>query len=207
MKYLWLLALLPLTFSCRKNRSTDEVYSPDDMNLKELINSDEYFKTKKKKSNRGSDSLEVKIVELEDINLDGIKDTAWIVYNNLNSVYKVKFSCFSGTITESKSSELLIKDVGDLNNDNKHEILFFLKSEESCWDEIKLYSYIDKWVEKYNGLTYQCTENNNYQFRKLNDNTVQIMTYGVNKDSIDVANGDTLENIIPNAKNLQTIHW
>ncbi|HEY1045369.1 MAG TPA: hypothetical protein VGF79_02950 [Bacteroidia bacterium] len=207
MKYLWLLALLPLTFSCRKNRSADEVYSPDDMNLKELINSDEYFKTKKKSSNRGSDSLEVKIVELEDINLDGIKDTAWIVYNNLNSVYKVKFSCFPGTITESKSSELLIKDVGDLNNDNKHEILFFLKSEESCWDEIKLYSYIDKWVEKYNGLTYQCTENNNYQFRKLNDNTVQIMTYGVNKDSIDITNGDTLENIIPNAKNLQTIHW
>lgn len=207
MKYLWLLALLPFTFSCKKNRTSDEAYSPDDMNLKELINSDEYFKTKKKKYNQGADSLETKIVELEDINLDGIKDTAWIVYNNLNSVYKVKFSCFPGTITESKSSELLIKDVGDLNNDGKHEILFFLKSEESCWDEIKLYSYGDRWVEKYNGLTYQCTENNNYQFRKLNDNTVQIMTYGVNKDSIDISNGDTLENIIPNARNLQTIHW
>jgi hypothetical protein len=112
-----------------------------------------------------------------------------------------------GAMIEKNSSKIRLKDIGDLNGDGKHEIMMTLQAEESCWDEVKLYSYLDAWVEKYNGLTYQCTENNNYRFTRIDDKTVQLVTYGVNKDSIDLEIGDTLENVIPNALNTHIISW
>ncbi|MCC6818644.1 MAG: hypothetical protein IT245_07125, partial [Bacteroidia bacterium] len=122
-------------------------------------------------------------------------------------VITIKFTCFKEKIVESNANEIFVKSVGDLNGDGVHEIMTLLQSEESCWDEVRLYSHIDNWVEKYDGLTYQCTDQNNYQFRKIGDKSVEFTTYGINRDSIDLSNGDTLENIIPNAPNKHLIQW
>ena len=179
------------------------------MDLSDLMNSDDYFKQKRSNSNNKSDSVKYRTVYLNDINSDGVSDTATIEYNQLNSKYKIKFSCYNDFIGLENISGLQLKDMNDLNEDGFHEILLFIQSEESCWDEIRLYSWVDKWVEKYNGLTYQCTEknNNNYQFRKIDNRTVLLTTFGINKDSIDAVYGDTLENILPNALNTHTITW
>lgn len=210
MTRLYLLLLLPFLLSCEKNNKSSNNASIDGVDLNDVLNTDDYFKAKKRKAGSAKDSIQTRIVDLNDINSDGIKDTAFIRYNTLNSVYKVSFTCFPGLIHQGNVAELLIKNIGDLNNDGNSEIMFFLQSEESCWDEIKLYSFTNnKWSEKYNGLTYQCTNtsNTNYQFRKLNEHTVQLITYGINKDSIDIISGDTLENIIPNAQNSNLIVW
>lgn len=176
------------------------------MDLKELMASDEYFRIRQSSGGKsGRDS--VRILELNDINSDGTRDTAYISYNENNSRYKIRFSCFKDPIVLDNIAELHLKDIEDLNEDGVHEIMLFLQSEESCWDEIRLYSHVGKWVEKYNGLTYQCTENNNYQFRKIDKHTVELSTYGLNRDSIDAELGDTLENIVPNALNRNLIKW
>lgn len=206
MKFLWGFAICSILISCQKLKDKKLDHSNENMDLRELLNSDDYFKSRKKKNLNSSDSLETRLVKFGDLNADGSNDSAWVTYNNLTSTYSVRFTCFPGTITDAISTELHLKDVGDLNGDGKNEILFFLMSEESCWDEIKLYSYLDRWVEKYDGLTYQCSDNHNYEFRKINDRTVQITTYGINKDSLDIS-GDTLENIIPNARNQSLINW
>lgn len=206
---LLLLFLLPFV-SCKKGGNASNAGTSDGIDLSDVLNTDDYFKTKKKRNGSAKDSVEIRIIELSDINNDGKNDTAFIIYNNFNSRYKIQFTCFDDLIEQGNVSELLIKDIGDLNNDGNHEIILFLQSEESCWDEIKLYSYVGKWVEKYNGLTYQCTNNSgstNYQFRKINDRTVQLITFGINRDSIDVNSGDTLENILPNAPNANLITW
>jgi hypothetical protein len=210
MKQVILLLLLPLLFSCKKNGSTSNMATSEGIDLSDVLNTDDYFKTKKKRNGSAKDSVEIRLIELSDINSDGKNDSAFIIYNNFNSKYTIRFTCFDAIIEQGNVFELQIKDIGDLNNDGNHEIILFLQSEESCWDEIKLYSYVGQWVEKYNGLTYQCTNNSNstnYQFRKINDRTVQLTTYGINKDSIDISSGDTLENIIPNAPNANIITW
>jgi hypothetical protein len=210
MKQVLLLLFIPLLFSCKKNGNTSNMGTSDGIDLSDVLNTDDYFKTKKKRNGSAKDSVEIKLIDLSDINSDGKNDSAFIIYNNFNSRYTIRFTCFDAIIEQGNVFELQIKDIGDLNNDGNHEIILFLQSEESCWDEIKLYSYVGQWVEKYNGLTYQCTNNSNstnYQFRKINDRTVQLTTYGINKDSIDISSGDTLENIIPNAPNANIITW
>lgn len=201
--------LLLLIFSCSKSKPIVNKGDSIDLDLSELMSSDDYFKLKKRNSGNKSDSILSRTVFLTDINNDGQADTATIEYNQLNSKYKIKFNCYKDFISIENISELQIKDMNDLNGDGHHEIMLFIQSEESCWDEIRLYSWVEKWVEKYNGLTYQCTEknNNNYQFRKIDNHTVLLTTFGVNKDSIDAVYGDTLENIIPNALNRHTITW
>lgn len=201
--------LLLLIFSCSKSKPIVNNGDSIDLDLSELMSSDDYFKLKKRNSGNKSDSILSRTVFLTDINNDGQADTATIEYNQLNSKYKIKFNCYKDFISIENISELQIKDMNDLNGDGHHEIMLFIQSEESCWDEIRLYSWVEKWVEKYNGLTYQCTEknNNNYQFRKIDNHTVLLTTFGVNKDSIDAVYGDTLENIIPNALNRHTITW
>lgn len=209
MQRVILSLFLLLIFSCNKTKPIVNADDSIDLDLADLMSSDDYFKQKRHNSKGKSDSIVSRIVYLSDINADGISDTATIEYNQLNSKYKIKFSCYNDFIGLENISELQLKDMNDLNGDGFHEIMLFIQSEESCWDEIRLYSWVDKWVEKYNGLTYQCTENNNnnYQFRKIDNHTVQLTTYGVNRDSIDAVYGDTLENIIPNALNMHTITW
>lgn len=208
MKSLWPLLILTIFVSCKKNKIKANDADIVEVDLTDILTTDDYFK-KKTASTKGADSLRIRIVELNDINHDGIKDTASIEYNEINSKYKISFSCFDRSIFLENIAGLQVKDVSDLNDDGFNEILLFLQSEESCWDEIRLYSWINEWVEKYEGLTYQCSEDNqnNYHFRKINSHTVQLSTYGINKDSIDVELGDTLENIIPNALNTHTINW
>ena len=179
------------------------------MDLSAIIQSDDYFKMKRKQGNSTADSVTKTTLFFKDINGDAIDDTIVIAYNVLNSRYNIHFSCYPDNISLENINELQIKDISDLNGDKFHEMLLFIQSEESCWDEIKLYSWNQRWVEKYSGLTYQCTENTNqnYQFRKLDDHKVLLTTYGINKDSIDSELGDTLENIIPNALNTHVITW
>jgi hypothetical protein len=207
-KELLYLACLSVAIACNNGNKTTENEAIEDININELIGSDDYFKPKITSVRKPKDSLEFKSYEIGDVDEDGKMDSALITFNHELNQYKVVIGSLQGIITEINSSQILVKDVGDLNGDSKHELLIFLQSEESCWDEIKLYSYIDNnWVLKYNGLTYQCTENNNYSFRKIDDNTIQFTTYGINKDSVDIENGDTLENIIPNGTNTETIIW
>jgi hypothetical protein len=207
-KELLYLAFFSMAIACNNNNKTIENETVEDININELIGSDDYFKPKVTSVRKSKDSLEYKSYEIGDIDNDGTMDSANIIFNHELNQYKVSIGSFNGLITENNSSQILVKDVGDLNGDSKHEILVFLQSEESCWDEIKLYSYIENnWVLKYDGLTYQCTENNNYSFRKIDDKTIQFTTYGINKDSVDMENGDTLENIIPNGTNTETIIW
>ncbi len=203
------LLFILILFSCKKKQSPSVAEDSAELDLSGIFDTDDYFKQKRKPGNKGADSLQRRLVGLNDINNDGIKDTAIIVYNEINSRYKISFSCYDGFISLGNIAELQVKDMSDLNGDGHSEIMLFLQSEESCWDEIRLYSWLGKWVEKYNGLTYQCTENNNnnYQFRKIDDHTVQLTTYGVNRDSFDAELGDTLENIIPNAMNSHLITW
>jgi hypothetical protein len=200
---------LLMVFSCSKSSPIVNTADSIDLDLSDIMNSDDYFKQKRHYSSSKSDSIVSRLVYLNDINIDGVADTVTIEYNQLNSKYKIKFSCFKDFISLENISELQLKDMNDLNGDGFHEIMLFIQSEESCWDEIRLYSWVDEWIEKYNGLTYQCTEknNNNYQFRKIDNHTVQLTTFGINKDSVDAVYGDTLENIIPNALNTHTITW
>lgn len=207
MKYVLPLFILTLAVSCKKSGHKPVDKGSERMDLSEVLYTDDYFKSKKKRGQSASDSIGLQKVYLEDINNDGNPDTATIVLNKLSNTYKIKFSCFKDIISEKNITELFVKSVGDLNGDGIHEIMLLLQSEESCWDGIKLYSYNEKWVEKYDGLTYQCTDHNNYQFKKLGEKSVEFTTFGINKDSIDIANGDTLENIIPNAPNRHVINW
>jgi len=203
---IWCVLLLG---ACTKNQSVVQNQTPLDMDLSAIIQSDDYFRMKRKNGNTGADSISKKTLFFKDINGDAIDDTIVIAYNVLNSRYNIHFSCYPDNITLENINEIQIKDISDLNGDKFHEMLLFIQSEESCWDEIKLYSWNQHWVEKYSGLTYQCTENTNqnYQFRKLDEHKVLLTTYGINKDSIDAVLGDTLENIIPNALNTHVITW
>jgi len=207
MRTLAIFFLFTLFCSCKKNNKAIVASVDNDTDVLELLNPDDNFSEKKSKKNKKKDSIETSIVVFNDLNNDGINDTAFLVYNAQQNHTVIEFSRMPGLIIEKNSSKIRLKDIGDLNGDGKHEIMMTLQAEQSCWDEVKLYSYMDTWVEKYNGLTYQCTENNNYQFTKINDKTVQLITYGVNKDSIDLTVGDTLENVIPNARMEHLITW
>jgi hypothetical protein len=207
MRTLTIIALIVFCVSCKKNNKTAAAAPVNDSDVSELLSPDDNFKEKKSRKNKKKDTVEISFIAFRDLNNDGIRDTAFLVHNLIRKVTTINFSGIQGAIVEKNGSKIHLKDIGDLNNDGKHEIMMTLQAEESCWDEVKLYSYLDNWVEKYNGLTYQCTENNNYQFRKIDDKTVQLVTYGLNKDSIDSEIGDTLENVIPNARMEHLIRW
>lgn len=210
MKRFWFLLFIPLVFACKKGQTSANTEVYPELDLSGIMNTDDYFRLKKKGNSGKADSLQIRVLALNDINSDGFSDSAFIEYNEINSRYKIRFSCYKQNIELENIAALQLKDMSDLNGDGHNEIMLFLQSEESCWDEIRLYSWLNKWVEKYNGLTYQCSENtgsSNYQFRKINDHTVQLTTYGVSRDSIDAELGDTLENIIPNALNAHLITW
>ncbi len=207
MRTISIFVLLSFICSCQKNNKAIAVNDNNDIDPAELLNPDDNFTEKKAKKVRKKDSIETSFVAFNDLNRDGINDTAFLVYNNMRKQTSIMFSSLKGMILENNSSKIRLKDIGDLNGDGKNEIMMTLQSEQSCWDEVKLYSYMDTWVEKYNGLTYQCTENNNYQFSRIDDKTVKLVTYGLNKDSFDQELGDTLENVIPNARLEHLITW
>jgi hypothetical protein len=174
--------------------------------LTELLNPDDNFSEKKVRKAKKKDSIETSFVAFHDLNMDGSKDTAFLTYNNLSKQTSIRFTGMDGYITQEHSTAIRLKDIGDLNGDGKHEIMMTIQS-ESCWDEVKLLSHTGSWVEKYNGLAYQCIEDNSYQFNRIDDRTVKLVTFGVNRDSIDLELGDTLENILPNARIEHLITW
>jgi hypothetical protein len=207
MRTLTIILFVSVFCSCKKNNKTIVAVPQSATDVSELLNPDDNFKEKKTKKSKKKDSIEISFIAFRDLNADGVDDTAFMVHNNNSKVTSISFSRMPGAIIEPNGSRIRLKDIGDLNNDGKHEIMLTLQAEQSCWDEVKLYSYLNHWVEKYNGLTYQCTEGNNYQFRKIDNKTVQLVTYGLNKDSIDQEIGDTLENVIPNARLEHLITW
>ena len=83
------------------------------MDLSDLMSSDDYFKQRKHNSSSKSDSIISRTVYLNDINTDGIADTATIEYNQLNSKYKIKFSCYNDFIGLENIAELQLKDMND----------------------------------------------------------------------------------------------
>ena len=207
MRTITILTLILSFCSCHKNNKATVAAANNDSEKLELLNPDDNFSAKKTKKTKKKDSIEVSSVAFSDLNKDGVPDTAFMVHNTNSKQTLITFSGMPGSILEKNSQRIRLKDIGDLNGDGKHEIMMTLQAEQSCWDEVKLYSYLDTWVEKYNGLTYQCTEDNNYRFTRIDDKTIQLITYGINKDSIDQEIGDTLENVIPNAKNTHIITW
>ena len=136
-----------------------------------------------------------------------MRDTARAISYARRHQTEIHFSCFKTLVLNHFLTELQITDAGDLNGDGKHEILLLEQGEESCWDNLKLFSLNDEWVEKYTGLTYQCIEKPMYQFTKLNDKTIQLITFGYSKDSIDAVSGDTLEQVLPNQQRVHLINW
>jgi hypothetical protein len=207
MRTLTFLVLISLFCSCKKNNKPVVAAEVSDTDVSELLNPDDNFSEKKSRKAKKKDSTEISIVSFGDLNKDGVNDTAFLTYHNYLHETSIRFSGLPGEIVEKNISRIKLKDIGDLNGDGRHEIMMTLQAEESCWDEVKLYSYLDNWVEKYNGLTYQCVEDNNYQFSRVDEHTIRLVTYGMNKDSIDLENGDTLENVIPNAKQEHLIKW
>ncbi|MEZ4805124.1 MAG: hypothetical protein R2852_06495 [Bacteroidia bacterium] len=192
--------------SCKKHEKVNK-QDVSTFDVSEIINSDDYFGLKPKDKEPKREGLTIELMQLNDINGDGIKDSVWIKHNEHNHVYTLNFSCYPDFIQIDHMMNVQIKDMNDLNGDQHHELMLFLQSDESCWDEIRLFSWTGKWEEKYKGLTYQCSETNQYQFRKLDDKTIQLTTYGVNRDSIDLETGDTLEYVVPNAENVHLIEW
>ncbi len=209
MRTLTILICITCFCSCNKNNkaTVTDIANQTDSDVAELLNPDENFSEKKSRKAKKKDSLETSFVAFSDLNRDGKNDTAFLIFNNKQNQTTIYFSGLPGQIIEKNNSKIRLKDIGDLNGDGKNEIMMTLLADQSCWDEVKLYSYLDTWVEKYNGLAYQCIEDNSYQFSKVNSNTVKLITYGVNKDSIDQEIGDTLENVIPNARMEHLISW
>jgi hypothetical protein len=207
MRTVAFLILISFFYSCEKNNKTIVTMDEDPMDVSELLNPDDNFSEKKSRKNKKKDSVESSFLVFDDLNKDGMADTAFITYNYFLHKTVIRVSGMKGEITEDNTAKIRLTDIGDLNGDNIHELMLTLQGEASCWDEIKLYSYLDRWVEKYNGLTYQCTENTTYQLTRLDEHRVSLVTYGLNKDSVDVELGDTLENLIPNARLDHIISW
>lgn len=195
--------------SCSKGKKPARTADRDfmEVDIESIMLSDDYFKIRKSPSDSPADSLRISHVKLNDLNRDGIPDSALIRYNINNSRYKILFSCFPGYISIQNAADLLVRDLDDMNGDGNHEIMLILQSDGSCWDEIRLYSYTGTWVEKYQGQTYQCTEGANYKFRKVDGKTVELVTYGTTRDSVDTKIGDTTEILYPEQPNAHLIRW
>ncbi len=204
--YIFSISLLCVV-SCKQteNDSSTVMYPIGDAS--EWLNSDENFGAKHRKGAKNSDSTETLFTLYADYNNDGIRDTAQAIsYSNRHQT-EIHFSCFPALVLNQFCDELQITDAGDLNGDGKHEILLLLQGSESCWDNLKLFSLGNTWIEKYTGITYQCVERPMYQFTKLNDKTIQITTFGESRDSIDAISGDTLEQVLPNLQRVHLINW
>lgn len=176
-------------------------------NAEEWLNGDENFGKNQKQQNKKLDTAQLVYSLYSDLNNDGIIDTAEAIINNKTRVTEIRFSCFKAIRLNYLIKELVLNDAGDLNNDNKHEIVIMQQGSESCWDNLKLYSLADNWQEKYSGVTYQCTDKPTYSFSKLNSRTLQLITLGNSTDSIDASTGDTLEQILPNEQKVHLIKF
>ena len=134
------LLALPLFLACHKSKTEPAKGELMEMDLNEIMQSDDYFKIKKK-GHKTADSLERHVIRFSDLNNDGVSDSAIVTYNETNSRYRIRFSCYSKDIFLDDVAELELKDVQDLNGDGFHEVLVLLQAEGSCWDEINLYSW------------------------------------------------------------------
>lgn len=207
---LLIVILVVFAISCSKSKKSAPRNKGEfmDMDIERLMKSDDYFRIRKQPSDSPADSLRISQITLNDLNGDGNHDSAVIRYNINNSKYRILFSCFPDAIVIQNAADLLVKDLEDMNGDGLHEIMLILQSDGSCWDEIRLYSYTGgKWAEKYQGQTYQCTEGVNYKFRKVDGKTVELVTYGSTRDSIDAKVGDTTEILYPEQPNAYLIRW
>lgn len=200
--------ILVLSASCgqKENDAASAVYPIGDAS--EWLNGDENFGVRHWNGQKSKDSLSTLFTLFNDLNNDGIIDTAKAINYRLRHQTIIHFTCFKPLVLKHDIEELQISDAGDLNSDGQHEIIVLQEGSESCWDNLKLYSLIaNEWVEKYSGMTYQCIEKPMYRFTKLNDKTIQIFTFGESKDSIDSKSGDTLEQVLPNQQRVHTINW
>lgn len=173
----------------------------------EWLNDDENFGVKRYKGGKHKDSAETIFTLYNDLNNDGVRDTATAILNHKRHITEIYFSCFPKLSLNQFVEELQLTDAGDLNGDGKHEVLVLQQGSESCWDNLRLFTYNELWTEKYSGLTYQCIERPMYQFTKLNDKTISIRTFGESRDSIDAESGDTLEQVLPNEQRVHIINW
>ncbi len=193
--------------SCKRTDSEKSLVQYPIGDASEWLNGDENFGVRKWKGGKINDSTSTLFTLYNDLNGDGIRDTTEAISYSFSHQTEIHFSCFPSLILNQYVTEMQITDAGDLNNDGKHEILLLLQGSESCWDNLKLFSFADRWVEKYTGMTYQCVEKPMYQFTKLNDKTIQITTIGESRDSIDAVSGDTLEQVLPNQQRVHLINW
>ncbi len=196
-----------LVVSCKQteNDTSAKVFPVGD--TAEWLNTDENFSAKNRQGNNSENSPDTIFTLYNDLNNDGTRDTAIAISFAKSQHTEIHFSCFKPLILNDYLTELQITDAGDLNEDGKHEILILQEGSESCWNNLKLYSFNGVWSEKYSGMTYQCVEKPMYQFTKLNDKTIQMITYGYSKDSVDVVSGDTLEQVLPNQQMVHIIRW
>ncbi len=201
----FIIAFLSL-FSCEQSKQkATETYPIG--NAAEWLNGDENFGKNQKAGNRKLDTAQLVYSLISDFNNDGILDTAQAIANNKQRTTEIRFTCFKPIRFNYLIKELVINDAGDMNNDSKHEIVILQQGSESCWDNIKLYSLADNWLEKYSGITYQCTDKPTYSFSKLNSRTLQLITLGNSIDSVDISTGDTLEQILPNEQKVHLIKF
>lgn len=173
-----------------------------------LLNSDENFGKKSKKSHSNQDSIIEQVVLKGNLNSDLILDSVILVSNRNTNKSKLLFSCFPPMILNHYIEHIIIYDAGDLNNDGNNEVVLLEEGENSCWDQLKLFSIIkDKWIEKYSGPTYQCIDKKSYSLQKLNSKQSILVTYGNASDSIDQQSGDTIFNVKLNDAQNHVIKW
>ena len=204
MKYIYIIVLLSACNGVQKN---EEVNLPI-TEFESLLNSDENFGKKSYKSKSNHDSILQQVILNSNLNADLFIDSITLVSNRNTNKSKLLFSCFPPLMLENYTEHLIVYDAGDLNNDGNNEIVILEEGENSCWDQLKLFTINkDKWFVKYSGPTYQCIDKKSYSLQKLNPKQTMLVTYGNASDSIDLESGDTIFNVKLNDAQNHVIKW
>ena len=204
MKYLYFILLFAACHVAEKDKDVNLPITE----FESLLNSYENFGKKSKKNNPNQDSILNQVILNGNLNSDLILDSVILVSNRNTNKSKLLFSCFPPMFLANYTEHVLIYDAGDLNSDGNNEIVVLDEGENSCWDQLKLYSiYKDKWIEKYSGTTYQCIDKKSYSLQKLNSKQTILVTYGNASDSIDQQSGDTIFNVKLNDAQNHVIKW